>query len=71
MFGVATLEISNITDLFKAIENGKFASRPINSSDLGIYSAAVMRSNIPGLSVYDKKEILEGVNANFFAKNIQ
>lgn len=68
MFGVATLETSNITDLFKAIENGKFASRPVHSSDLGMYSAAVMRSNIPGLSVYDKKEILEGVNANFFSK---
>ena len=68
MFGVATIEAQNISDLFEAIDKGKFANRPTIASSLGEYGVAAARGNIPGLTVYDKKEVLEGVNAHFFGK---
>lgn len=68
MRGIATIEAQTISDLFEAIDKGKFASRPTIASNLGEYAATVARGNIPGLTVYDKKEILEGVNAHFFGR---
>lgn len=68
MFTVSTISADNIQDLFEAIDKGKFAKRPLYGASLSEYSGAVLRGNLPGLSVYDKKEILEGINAIFFNK---
>lgn len=68
MHKIATTDSKEITNLFDAIKGGKYRhSSPV--SNHASYTIAVNRTNIPGFSSFDKKELLEGVNA-FFFRNI-